>query len=95
MDNKTYKESIKQFIKPSVSEDLNYFILGLGAEVGEVQNEYKKKIRDGKNISDTLPDELGDVLFYLTMCADLLDLSLEDLAELNFNKLSKRHGGVK
>lgn len=39
---------------------------------------------------DLLKGELGDVLWYLSVLASDLDLSLQDIAESNINKLQER-----
>lgn len=71
-----------------------YVSNGLG-EVGEVQGKIKKIIRDsGGVITDDrrqqLAGELGDVMWYLSQMASELDLSLNDIAQANLDKLAGR-----
>lgn len=82
---------------PKRLDNLEYPTLGLAGEAGEVANIVKKIQRDhGGEINDEirakLKDELGDVLWYISACADELGLSLEEIAEFNVGKLAKRHG---
>ena len=66
-------------------------ILGLCEEAGEVAGVFKKSQYLGNRMDfDRITEELGDVLWYLTFLADLLGLSLEDLAKLNIKKLAQR-----
>ena len=82
---------------PRRLENLEYPTLGLAGEAGEVANVVKKIQRDhGGIINDQirtkLKDELGDVLWYISACADELGLTLAEIAEYNVDKLAKRHG---
>lgn len=81
---------------PNRLKNLEYPTLGLAGEAGEVANIVKKIQRDfGGEITDEirakLKDELGDVLWYISACADELGLTLEEIAEYNVGKLAKRH----
>ena len=81
---------------PRRLENLEYPTLGLAGEAGEVANIVKKIQRDfGGEITDEirakLKDELGDVLWYISACADELNLTLKEIAEFNVEKLAKRH----
>lgn len=81
---------------PNRLQNLEYPTLGLAGEAGEVANIVKKIQRDfGGEITDEirgkLKDELGDVLWYISACADELGLSLEEIAQFNVEKLAKRH----
>jgi NTP pyrophosphatase (non-canonical NTP hydrolase) len=81
---------------PNRLNNLEYPTLGLAGEAGEVANIVKKIQRDhGGEITDEirakLKDELGDVLWYISACADELGLSLKEIAEFNVGKLAKRH----
>src|SRR5215207_4212393 len=81
---------------PRRKKNLEYPTLGLAGEAGEVANIVKKIQRDhGGQITDEirakLKDELGDVLWYISACADELGLTLAEIAEYNVVKLAKRH----
>ncbi len=81
---------------PRRLENLEYPTLGLAGEAGEVANIVKKIQRDHRGVitDETrakLKDELGDVLWYISACADELGLTLNEIAEYNVQKLAKRH----
>ncbi len=72
-----------------------YPTMGLANEAGEVAGKIKKIFRDkGGTISaddrGALKKELGDVLWYLTQICTELDLTLEEVAEYNVEKLASR-----
>ena len=74
---------------------LAYVALGLAGETGEVVEKIKKVLRnDGGTISfekrTDLSNELGDVLWYLAQIATEIDVSLEDIAQQNLDKLLSR-----
>ena len=74
--------------------DLKYLALGLGGEVGEVQNEIKKLERDDDNNltkerKQKILNELGDVMWYLSGILDQLDTTIDEILELNIQKLTK------
>ena len=81
---------------PRRMSNLEYPTLGLAGEAGEVANIVKKIQRDhggviNEEIRAKLKDELGDVLWYISACADELGLTLAQVAEFNVQKLAKRH----
>ncbi len=92
-----YQTEAKQTaLYPRRLENLEYPTLGLAGEAGEVANIVKKIQRDFDGvITDEvrlkLKDELGDVLWYISACADELGLTLTEIAEYNVDKLAKRH----
>ncbi|VVB76909.1 MazG nucleotide pyrophosphohydrolase domain protein [uncultured archaeon] len=68
-----------------------YPALGLSAEVGEINNKIKKRMRDNKEVDkEEAIGELGDVLWYVSQLATDLDLSLEEIASRNLEKLRSR-----
>ena len=93
-----YQQQAKQTaLYPNRLKNLEYPTLGLAGEAGEVANVVKKIQRDfggevTEEIRAKLKDELGDVLWYISACADELNLTLEEIAEFNVEKLAKRHG---
>jgi NTP pyrophosphatase (non-canonical NTP hydrolase) len=74
---------------------LAYCALGLTGEAGEVAEKVKKIYRDqGGHVvqenRDQIKKEIGDVIWYCTAIANELQLTLEEILEANFNKLTKR-----
>ncbi|HTK27856.1 MAG TPA: nucleoside triphosphate pyrophosphohydrolase family protein [Pyrinomonadaceae bacterium] len=91
-------EASQTALYPNRLRNLEYPTLGLTGEAGEVANIVKKIQRDfGGQITDEirgkLKDELGDVLWYISACADELGLTLAEIAQYNVEKLAKRHLG--
>ena len=72
-----------------------YTALGLNGEAGEIAEKVKKILRDkGGDQSqidrDDIVKELGDVLWYLAMFAKSIDVSLDEVATVNVEKLASR-----
>ena len=72
-----------------------YPTMGLVNEAGEVAGKIKKIFRDQngqitEKDRQSLKNELGDVLWYLTQICTELGLTLEEVAETNIAKLSSR-----
>ncbi|MGB2964309.1 MAG: nucleoside triphosphate pyrophosphohydrolase family protein [Anaerolineales bacterium] len=66
--------------------------LGLAGEAGEFANLVKKMTAHGHPFNkQALEDELGDVLWYLAEAATAAGLNLEEIANQNVQKLSKRY----
>ena len=66
--------------------------LGLAGEAGEFANMVKKMIAHGHPITDDeLAEELGDVLWYLAEAASACGLTLNDIAQMNVDKLRARY----
>lgn len=100
MDFNDYQQSIIKFDTYSPTQDasnpaLTEKILGLSGEAGETVDKFKKIIRDqnGKITAENkleIKKELGDVLWYLASIARYLDISLDDVAKSNLDKLESR-----
>jgi NTP pyrophosphatase (non-canonical NTP hydrolase) len=73
------------------SAKMTYPIIGLAGEVGELCNKYKKTIRDGRKISkEEMIGELGDIAWYLAMVCQDFDISFDEVAKSNIQKLKDR-----
>jgi NTP pyrophosphatase (non-canonical NTP hydrolase) len=71
---------------------LIYTALGLTGEAGEVAEIIKKAFFHGHVLDkEALKKELGDVLWYLAVMANTLEIPLEDVARHNIEKLAKRY----
>jgi NTP pyrophosphatase (non-canonical NTP hydrolase) len=79
---------------------LAYPALGLAGEAGEVAEHAKKAIRDdGGQVTEerraAIAKELGDVLWYVAQLASELHLDLDEIAQMNLEKLlSRQQRGV-
>ena len=74
---------------------INYCVLGLVGEAGEIANSFKKAIRDEDGVvtgekAKALAAELGDVLWYVANLASELGYPLELIAKQNLQKLKSR-----
>ena len=69
--------------------------VGISAEAGEFMEIVKKIIFQGKPANEDniehLKIELGDILWYVAQACLALNISLEELTDMNINKLSKRY----
>ena len=71
------------------------YALGLTGEAGELADKIKKVYRDKGGVfkqeeREAIAKELGDVLWYLTRLGATLGFSLEQIAEMNIEKLADR-----
>ncbi len=95
MDLSEYQRESRRTAEYPRDAWLAYPTLGLAGEAGEVAEHAKKAIRDdaGK-VSDerkaAMSKELGDVLWYVAQIASELDLSLDEIAKQNLEKLFSR-----
>jgi NTP pyrophosphatase (non-canonical NTP hydrolase) len=68
-----------------------YEAMGLSGEAGEALEKVKKGWRDGTFDLEGYIYKLGDVLWYLNASAEKVGFTLEEVAEVNINKLRSRH----
>lgn len=67
-------------------------LMGLCGEAGEAMDILKKFLFQGHSLDVThLAKELGDVAWYLAVSADALGYTLEDIFQMNIDKLKKRY----
>lgn len=70
---------------------IEYLLLGLTSEVGELAALHKRFIRDGQIVTDEeWKKELGDILWYVSQLATERVTLLEDIARTNIAKLADR-----
>lgn len=89
------KKSRKTAGYPSIGHPVVYPTLGLAGEASEVANKVKKIFRDDNgNFTperiEQIKKELGDVLWYIAQVATELELSMDDIATLNIERLYSR-----
>ena len=96
----TFDDYQKQALTTVISTDDDFkdtlhWVLGLCGESGEVAEKLKKIIRDKDGeISQAdkgeIGKELGDVLWYLAVCAHQMGFKFDDIANGNLAKLQSR-----
>ena len=86
-----YQRKLMAYRMPSADE--TYALLGLAGEAGEVCSLVAKGIRDGYNILElqaSMKKELGDVLWFVAAIAESYNLSLNEIAQANYEKIASR-----
>lgn len=101
MDLNEYQNAAR---KTAINQSLEHMSFGLLEEAGEVAGVLKRVWRGDLDYMpeydsdydmslyarDKLMAELGDVLWYVAMLADVIDVDLENLALMNIAKLQRR-----
>lgn len=81
----------ENFSKLDRTNQLYALFLGLVTEAGEVGDEYKKALFADRRINrENLKEELGDVLYHLTLIAHVHDISIGEIQTANLKKLSTK-----
>ena len=69
-------------------------LLGLNGEVGELTDIYKKKYFHGHEVDqDSIKKEIGDVMWYMVLLCETLDIDMDEVMQKNIDKLQKRYDG--
>lgn len=95
MNFQEYQERTNLTAREEIRDSLEYAVLGLAGEAGEVADKTKKLIRDlGGTPSiewkNAVAKELGDVLWYVQRVSMLIGYDLETIAKMNIYKLEDR-----
>lgn len=90
MELNEYQRSAYSYSLDS-ARNINYLLLGLSGEVGELHSLFAKNLRDKDSIEwSAVEKELGDVLWFVSSLAEFLGLGLDHVAQINLNKLESR-----
>lgn len=66
--------------------------LGLAGEGGEVADAVKKHLFQGHELDRKhIAKELGDICWYIAIAAHSIDYDLDDILQMNVDKLSARY----
>ena len=67
-------------------------VLGLNGESGECADIVKKHLFQGHELDENhLAEELGDMLWYIAVTAFSIGYDLDEIAQMNVDKLYKRY----
>ena len=71
--------------------------LGMGAESGEFTEVVKKIVFQGKPVNEDnifhMKRELGDIMWYVAQACMSLDTTIDEIIEMNVDKLKARYPG--
>lgn len=91
--NEYQKEALR-----TANPDLDRFqsltngLMGLNGEAGEALDILKKHLFQGHDMDEAhIAKELGDIAWYLAVSADALGYSLEEIMQMNIDKLRARY----
>ena len=89
-----YQAAAKAFPKFEADEHPFYLGLALCGEAGEIANKLKKVWRADRQPTQRelmeIAHELGDVLYYVAMMADVMSVKLDTVAQMNLEKIRSR-----
>ena len=75
----------------SKEKQVSNMIFGANGELGEVTDILKKHLYQGHRINKQhLAEEIGDTLFYIVNLCTVYGLDVEDILQVNVDKLKKR-----
>ncbi len=89
-----YQKLAMTTLNPDLSEKdvLINGVMGLCGEAGEAIDIVKRYLAQGHELDkEHLAKELGDIAWYLAETATVLGYSLEDILQMNIDKLKKRY----
>ena len=89
--NLTLSDTTENGIREDTGTILNA-CLGLSGEVGEFNDMIKKWIFHEKDLDEEhLKKELGDIMWYIAMMCHAFRWNLDEIMEMNINKLKARY----
>ena len=93
--NEYQKEAMRSANPQSLNDQakgLSNTALGLCGESGEVADMIKKHLHQGHDLDkEHMVKELGDVAWYLALGATIIGYDLEDILQMNIDKLRTRY----
>ena len=97
-DNEAFVTRIKELQEQNFpTERLLTAAVGMSAEAGEFTEIVKKIVFQGKPVNEDnlfhLKRELGDIMWYVAQACMGLNVSLDEVIEMNVDKLKARYPG--
>lgn len=94
MENSEYQRLAQRTAAPDLelNQALTIGGLGIAGEAGEVADHIKKIVFHQHDLDKAkLAEEMGDVLWYIALLCNALDISLGDVMAANIRKLEARY----
>ena len=93
MNMNHYQELAGRTINPKLNDNemTMHALHGLAGEVGEVHSLFQKVYQGHELDTEHLKKEIGDVLWFVTELCTACGFKLNDIAEMNIDKLKNRY----
>lgn len=75
----------------TVAEMNLHALHGLAGEVGEIHSMFQKQYQGHEISTDSLKKEIGDLLWFIAELCTVNEMSMDDVAQANIDKLRKRY----
>lgn len=97
MRGNEYQKQAMKFASPtSTATEGNLLlqgVMGMNGEAGEAIDIVKKHVFHGHDLDkEHLAKEIGDVLWYIATTAESIGYELDDIMQMNIDKLTARYG---
>lgn len=90
--NEYQKAAMRTADKGELISQLVAGAMGLVGEAGETCDYIKKVVFHGHDLDpDKVAEEVGDTLWYAALLAEVIGISLEEIARRNIEKLKRRY----
>lgn len=94
MNFNRYQAESKRTMKEgrTLQENVSDYSMGLAGEAGEVIDYLKKVLHHDHDLDvEEIKKELGDLLWYMSALATTFDINMNQVAQMNIDKLKKRY----
>ena len=90
--NEYQKQAARTINKSNLSsENEMHAVHGMSSEVGEINDLYQKMYQGHQFDKDHVKKELGDLLWFIAEYCTACDMTLEEVAQANIDKLKARY----
>lgn len=90
--NEYQQKALRTAKRITFNLDLTHAAYGLAGEAGEFIDSVKKNQIYGQEINrENLLEEIGDILWYAALAAEVLGCDLNEIASQNISKLQARY----
>ena len=87
-----YRKDVYRTLSSTDKDNIAHAIIGITTEAGELLDAYKKHRFYGRALdTKNLKEEIGDIMWYLTVLNGELGYSFQDAMTDNIAKLKKRY----
>lgn len=93
MQMNEYQKAAARSINPALYPEqvLHHALHGMSGEVGEIHSIYQKSYQGHEIDTDHVKKELGDLLWFIAEYCTALGWTLEEVAQMNIDKLKARY----